>query len=388
MRRLRAFRPACAVLEGRIVLSGSAAAVASAGGPGGNVAALAAFAQQVRQGQAPTLTVDFGTPSDASPAGTIVMPAASYSPGLGYGWISDPGEVKVRGGVATGRSGDFEIDVPPGTYDVTVTPQAARDHDLNSLVTAFAAGDATGGPGAFFSDPPHAVTVRTTVLQSGPGGGLTVALDGGFAVRSVRVTPVPGSGSVGIFTPAQPAPAPGPGLDVSLAGRRLSIDGTAQAPVLLPEGGTVTFDPATGAPSESSANDLHNWALDFTKAAQAGIPGASSTPTVGGILSAVSNVSIRTTSGTLDINTPQGRAVLVVHGPAGTAVPFDELASSVALTYSVRGGTGAYRGATGSGTVDVELTPVDQTVAGSVTGGIVTPSAAEGILTFTFNPGA
>ncbi len=126
MRPLCAFRGACPGLEDRIALSGAAAAMASAGDPAGNVAALAALAQQVQRAQSRTLTVDFGMPSAAGAAGTVVMPAVSYSPGLGYGWLSDPGHIRIQGGVVGGRSADFEIDVPPGTYDVTVTPQAAR----------------------------------------------------------------------------------------------------------------------------------------------------------------------------------------------------------------------------------------------------------------------
>ncbi len=388
-RRRRRVRPDSLGLEERVVLSGSgaaSAAVASAGAPASNLAALAAFGEQARQGLTPTLTVRFGEATAS--AGTLVLPDASYSAGLGYGWLSNPGKITIRDGVATGRSGDFELDVPPGTYDVTVTPAASRDRGLDSQVTAFAAGDTLGGPGAFFSEPPHAMTLRTTVLQAGAGNGLIVALNQGFAVRSIQVVPVPNAGPAALFTSIQPATAPGTGLDVSLSGRQVSIGGTAEAPVLLPESGTITFDPQDGAPLEPSANSPHNWALDFTRAAQQGIPNApANNPTVGGIISAISNVSIRNTGGTLDINTPNGRVELVVHGPADTAVPFSDLTSSVALTYKVHGGTGVYRDAEGTGTVDVNLTLADQSVEGTVTGGAVDPSAAEGSLTLTFHAG-
>jgi hypothetical protein len=301
------------------------------------------LARDVQQGLAPTLTVDFGTAAASVPAGTVVMPVAAYSSGLGNGWLSDPGKIKIQGGEATGRSGDFEIDVPPGTYDVTVTPVASLVLSAGSQVTAFAVGDTLDGPEAFFADPgpAHPVTVRTTVLQGGAGNGLTIALNGGFAVRSVQVTPVQGSGPVELFTPTQMAPVPalGAGLTVSVSGGRLSIGGTARSPVLLPESGTTTFDPKTGAPSEQSANNQHNWALVFTKAAQSDIPNALSTPTVGGVISAVSNVSTRNTGGMLNINTPRGRVELAVHGPPDTALPFDDLPSSIALTYEVKGGT-------------------------------------------------
>jgi hypothetical protein len=388
MRRLHTFRPACSELEGRVVLS-AATVAASANDPTANQAALAAFGQEVQQGQTPTMTVDFGTPAASDPAGTVVMPAAAYSSSLGYGWLSDPGNVRIHDGTATGRSGDFEIDVPPGTYDVTVAPAASPDLSAGSQVTAFAAGDTLGGPGAFFADPgpAHPVTLRTTVLQGGAGNGLAIAMNGGFAVRSVQITPVQGAGAVGLFTPTQPAPAPGAGLVVTATGGHLSIGGTAQAAVLLPESGSITFDPENGAPQIQSANSPHNWALDFTKAAQAGIPNAPSTTTVGGIINAVSNVSIRNTEGTLTIHTPQGDVELGVHGPADTAVPLDELSSPIALTYKVRSGTGAFRDTRGSGVVDVNLTLANQSVEGTVSGGTLDPSVAEGTLTFTFNPG-
>ena len=166
-RRRRRVRPDSLGLEERVVLSGSgaaSAAVASAGAPASNLAALAAFGEQARQGLTPTLTVRFGEATAS--AGTLVLPDASYSAGLGYGWLSNPGKITIRDGVATGRSGDFELDVPPGTYDVTVTPAASRDRGLDSQVTAFAAGDTLGGPGAFFSEPPHAMTLRHDRLTS------------------------------------------------------------------------------------------------------------------------------------------------------------------------------------------------------------------------------
>ena len=143
-----------------------------------------------------------------------------------------------------------------------------------------------------------------------------------------------------------------------------------------------------GAPLSPSRNNPHNWGLVFTKAAQSTIPNASSDPPVGGVLSAISNVSIKNTGGLLDINTPQGQVDLGVHGPADTALPFDDLLSSpVALTYKVHSGTGIFQGVKGSGTVDVTLTPTGQSTEGTVAGGALTPSDTEGTLTFTFNPG-
>jgi hypothetical protein len=389
MRRLRVFRPACRGLEERLVLSGSVAAAAS-DGLTSNVEALSSFSGEVERGHAPTLTVDFGTPSDSAPAGTVVMPSAAYSSSAGYGWLSDPGKIQVKGDVVTGRSGDFELDVPPGTYDITVTPAASAHLSAGSQVTAFATGNTLGGPEAFFADPgpPHPVTLRTTVSQSGAGNGLVIALNGGFAVRSVQITPVQTAEAGGIFTPVQPAPASGTSVLVSRTGAHLSISGAAQASVVLPESGTTTFDSQNGAPQHQSTNSPTNWALDFTKTAQGTIPGASSNPSVTGIISTISNVSLRNTGGTLDIHTPQGRVDLVVHGPAHTALPFSDLTSSIALSYTIHGGTGTFGGAKGSGTVQVSMTPIDQSVEGTVTTGALDPSVALGTLNFTFHPGS
>ena len=388
MRRLRVFRPACLGLEEKLVLSGSVAAAAA--GATSNVEALSSFSGEVEQGHAPTLTVDFGTPSDSAPAGTVVMPSAAYSSSAGYGWLSDPGKIQVKGGVVTGRSSDFELDLPPGTYDITVAPAGSPHLSSGAQVTAFATGSSLGGPVAFFADPgpQHPVTLRATVSQFGAGNGLVIALNGGFAVRSVQITPVQTAEAGGVFTPAQPAPTSGTSVLVSRTGAHLSISGAAQAPVVLPESGTTTFDPQNGAPEHQSTNSPNNWALDFTKTAQGGIPGASSSPSVTGIISTISNVSLRNTGGTLDIHTPQGRVDLVVHGPAHTALPFSDLSSSIALSYTIHGGTGTFQRAKGSGTVDVSMTPIDQSVEGTVATGALDPSVALGTLSFTFHPGS
>lgn len=162
-------RPACETLDDRQLLATVApvatkilippaaaigkAAFASAGDSASNQAALSAFAQQVQQGLAPTLTVEFGTPAASGPAGTVVMPDVAYSSGLGYGWLSDPGRIHFHNGAVIGRSGDFEVDIPAGTYDVTVTPAASPDLSAGSQVAAYAAGNTLGGPGGSSRTP-------------------------------------------------------------------------------------------------------------------------------------------------------------------------------------------------------------------------------------------
>jgi hypothetical protein len=392
MRRVRAFKPSCLGLERRVVLSSSvtaAAAAATAGNAAANQAALSAFAREVQQGGLRALTVNFGTPAASSPPGTVVLPAAAYSASLGYGWLSNPSAVQIQDGVASGRSADFEIDVPPGTYDVTVSPVASPNISAGSEVTAFSTGNTIGGPGAFFADPGPAqpVTLRTQVFQTGAGNGLTVAMDGGFAVGSVQITPVQAAGAMGPFTLRQPAPPAGAGLSLSGAHRHSSISGTAQASVFIPEGGTITWDPKNGAAQTQSANTAENWALEFPPTVQGGDLNTTAGASVSGVIDTISNASIKNTGGTLTIHTPQGRLQLVVKGPARTALPFDDLTRSVALTYKIHGGTGAFRGAKGSGTVDVNMTMTGQSVEGTVTEGVLNPSVAEGVLTFTFQTG-
>jgi hypothetical protein len=398
MRRLRAFRPACAALEERVVLSAAAAtaaAVAPAGDPSANEAALSAFGQAVKQGTAPTLTVDFGTPSASQPAGTVVMPAGAYSSNLGYGWISHFDPTQILDGAATGAAGDFEIDVPPATYDVTIAPATSSPSlSTGSQVTAFAADNPLGGPGAFFEDPgPGPVTLRTTVFRSGANDGLNIAMDGGFAIQSVQVTPVPVTGAIGLFTPTQPAPAAGPALHIYRAGGKLAISGTAQSSIQLPESGTMTWNqkldqPESGSVNVPTADVQDNWNIGFPETTQYGDPNTQSRAPVTGVLEAIAGPTEVGTGGTFFLNTARGRLKLGVKGPANTALPYDELSSSMPLTYKIRGGTGAFRNASGSGTLDLDVTATDQSVEGTVTNGTFHPAVAEGTITLTFRPGA
>ena len=394
MRRVRAFQTSGFGLEHRVVLSSSAtatAAVATAADVAANQVALSAFGEDVQQGSQSTLTIDFGTQAASGPnsAATVVLPAVAYSASLGFGWLSNAGKVEIQNGVASGRSGDFEVDVPPGTYDVTITPAASANISSGSEVTAFARGNTLGGPEAFFSDPgpAHPVTLQTQVFPTGAGNGLTVAMNGGFALASVQITPVHVDGAVGPFTPTQPAPPAGAALDLSGAHGHVSISGTAQSSVLVPESGTITWDPKNGAAEGQSANTLENWALEFPQSVQGRALNDASAATVTGTIATTSNASVKNTAGMITIKTPKGHLKLTVSGPAGTAVPFSQLSSPVPLTYHIDGGTGAFRGAKGSGTVDVNMTLTGQSVEGVVTKGVLDPSLAEGMVTFRIHTG-
>jgi hypothetical protein len=389
---LRNFRPALVGLETRVVPSGAAATaatVSAAGDPAANEAALSAFAGELQEGRTPTLTVDFGTPIASQPAGTVVIPLAAYSSSLGYGWLSNPSKLQIQNGAVSGRSGDFEIDVPPGIYDITIAPATSSNISAGSQVTGFAAANTLGGPGAFFADngPAKPVTLRTPVLQGGAGNGLIIAMDRGFAVQSVQITPVDVAGASGLFTPAQTAPTIGMPLNISGASGHPSIGGTAHSSVLIPESGTITWDPKNGGAEIESAESQSNWYLLFRQPVQGGAANIPSTASVTGDINAMSNTSQRSTSGTLAIHTPEGRINLSVKGQANTAVPFDDLSSSVPLTYTVRGGTGVFRHAKGSGAVELNMTLTEQSVEGIVTGGVLDPSIALGTITLTFQPG-
>jgi len=81
--------------------SSAAAAVASAGNSAASQAAVSAFAEEVPQGLAPTLTGDFGIPATSEPGRTVVMPDAACSSSLGYGWLSSPGKLQIQYSIGT-----------------------------------------------------------------------------------------------------------------------------------------------------------------------------------------------------------------------------------------------------------------------------------------------
>ena len=91
--------------------------------------------------------------------------------------------------------------------------------------------------------------------------------------------------------------------------------------------------------------------------------------------------------GDVDINTSRGQLRLFVKNPSDTGLPLDSLATPTTLAYTVQGGTGSYRGATGSGTVDVSLTPTAESVEGIVNNGVLEPTDIAGTFTLTFHPG-
>ena len=111
-----------------------ASLAASAGAAASSRATVASFAKQVRDGLSPTLTIDFGSQTTPTPAGTINVPVVRYSSGLGYGWrgaassaMGPIGRLKASDGAIAGSNSDFEIDLPRGTYDVTVNLAAAAN---------------------------------------------------------------------------------------------------------------------------------------------------------------------------------------------------------------------------------------------------------------------
>ncbi len=139
--------------------------------------------------------------------------------------------------------------------------------------------------------------------------------------------------------------------------------------------------------STPTADLQQNWGIQFPQTALDTNPNTQSRAPVTGILQAIAGPTETGTGGVFMLNTPRGRLKLGIKGPANTAVPYDELSSSMPLTYTINGGTGEYRGAKGSGTVDLTLTLTDQSVEGTVTADVLDPSLAIGTITLTFHPG-
>ncbi len=73
--------------------------------------------------------------------------------------------------------------------------------------------------------------------------------------------------------------------------------------------------------------------------------------------------------GPRSLEAPEGRVVL----------------SAVAnFNYTVRAGPGAYRGATGSGTVTMTFTPTGESIEGIVNYGVLEPADVAGTVTLSF----
>lgn len=104
---------------------------------------------------------DFGTAdSPVAPGYTQVVPTTAYSAAAGFGWLLGPGETvtaadqsgTTRVASALKRdfnatsAGTFAVDVPNGTYDVTVTLGDAAQRTMRWLSLCRVSGVATSVP--------------------------------------------------------------------------------------------------------------------------------------------------------------------------------------------------------------------------------------------------
>src|SRR5262249_28720425 len=144
-----------------------------------------------------TFHLDLGTSSSPVASGYQRVPLVNYSAAQGFGWQSTSGLSAVnRNGSAltrdfhSGPSGTFLVDLPNGTYNVTLTmgdAKATHDHVNVSAEGASVVSNLTTLAGQF-AQPTFQVTVAdgqlTLDLVDTGGSGSTFALNG------IDITPV------------------------------------------------------------------------------------------------------------------------------------------------------------------------------------------------------
>jgi hypothetical protein len=193
---------------------------------------------------------------------------------------------------------------------------------------------------------------------------------------AMRSRPVQELAASGPYSSTQAAPATSSDIQVSPSNSQISVAGTSQVAALAIYNGpgvwTLSFQ-------ETTRHSNHNFTTSRRGA-----------PALEGAIQSIISFDPGTTpiaGGGIDINTPQGQLRLGVTYPGDTGLPLGSLATSTTLTYTVRGGTVSYRGASGSGTVDVSLTPTAESVEGIVNNGVLEPTDVAGTFTLTFHPG-
>jgi hypothetical protein len=379
MNRRRGFGPrSLEALEGRVVLSAvtNSAAVAASGR-----ATVAAFASQVRDGLTPTLTVNFGSQTTPAPAGTINVGVVPYSAGQGYGWqrasswaVGPLSQLHATDGMITGKNSDFEIDLPKGTYDVTINlaSQANPSSPLTQL-EAYSRGNQQAPDDYVHPTTPPTVTLRATMTRDAPNDGLQVGLTYGFAIRSIQITPDPQLAGSGPYSEVQAAPANSSSIQVSPSNNQVAIAGTAQV-------GALDINNIPG-----------NWNLNFPETQRdsyfRGLSSGKNAPDVEGALESVPAFIPAWGAGmggSVDLNTPQGQLRLSVQNPDHTGLDWSALETPTILSYTVQGGTGAYRKATGSGTVTMTFTPTAESIEGIVNNGELEPTDVAGTVSLNF----
>lgn len=399
------FRPSVMALEGRLVLSAASSA-------GATNAILSAFQADVLRGVDSTLVFDFGPGSSPVAPGAIGVGTALFSAKVGFGWSG--GRTQVRGIRAvdrhtvdpltrdfvetTGRrsttSPGFGVEVPDGLYDVTfVLGDPARARGPVS-VEAGGGGHPNGGPVANGIATGAGETRRVTLRAIAENGQLDLGLvfprGSGGALDAVEIRPVlhgapvlriaptlpPGSGR-GVKPASLPAPVP-----VVLDGGTpddptIHLSGVAVSPAHI-----VVGDP----PDDSWILGIHEPPGDDPNQIVPTPIGPGSLSLDGIIYSGPPQPG-QTHWGSLTLADARGQVTLDLETPGSVSTDPADAPVPTRLDYTVRSGTGVYRAAKGSGTVELALSMTSHGPQGVVQDGKLSPTNWYGTAALTFPSG-
>jgi parallel beta-helix repeat protein len=165
-----------------------------------NALDIVAAAPAVSPPTATTFHLEFGTATSPVAAGyTAVNDGTTYSPALGYGWQngsvssridSTPGLTAIQRGYDYTRAATFAVDLPNGTYNVTVTMgDAGWSHDLEGVFLQGAqVGSVSTAAGQYYIHTyVAAVTNGHLTLQLQDLGGV----DPNVVINALDIVPAP-----------------------------------------------------------------------------------------------------------------------------------------------------------------------------------------------------
>lgn len=190
-------------------------------------------------GEPVSLQFDFGTTTSPLQADHVRVTGSSvYNAGDGFGWTQTVNHLDRRAGTSLTRDlhyrsvGTFLVDVPNGTYDVTLTmgDSGPSAHDQTIFLEGVSVDSVTTNPGRF---------VTRTYATAVNDGQLTILLDGRGGVDQNMV--ISGLELVGSSDQPPDEPEPTPALSLRFADDTISENG----------GSTVATVSRTGSTSES-----------------------------------------------------------------------------------------------------------------------------------------
>ena len=179
-----------------IVASNSTTAATSASTAITSPTPLSTFQQNVLQGVTSPLLIEYGPSGSVVPQGVVAASSQGYSSAQGYGWV---GTVDTSGNVTgltaastsagasvSGTSGQFRVDLPNGTYNVSLLfGNAATKGTLTIALNS------NGQLGGSLSS---GVTNSSLQLWTGQvnviDGEMTNVLSGPFSLTSIQIAPV------------------------------------------------------------------------------------------------------------------------------------------------------------------------------------------------------